>query len=425
MTKLKGALRAWLLAAALSMTTTTAMSVRARTLFARDDTCGDKTYTQCPQAGFPDNFCCKPGTSCISLAGNTTILCCPDGNDCAVIAPIVCNVQLQDAATNPQAVAKTTALTSELPKCGSNCCPFGYTCDGDQNCVKDQDQSQKPAGAAGASSTASSPTSTSASTGQASTAVPTASTTSSSGGGSPATATATPEGDADGSGEAAEGHAEARKTSAIVGGIVGGGLLLAVLFGGFKLWRHFARKAQREKELREEEERKRESAYSMVSKDAARIEKKDIGAPILQGGFVHGRTDFTAKSHPSAHSTPSQAQEAFVNGRRSYGAGDPRSSYERPPDRFGPGLDERGSFHGSAIVPGLETRAKNDVAAKREQERIEQERLDRARRREEYEAQFETLDIGLSPDLALGRGNSQRDTTMTQWPEHPVPGGRR
>lgn len=418
MTKFRGALRAFLLAAALSTTTTAAMSVRANALFARDDTCGDKTYTKCPQAGFPDDFCCTPGTSCISLAGNTTILCCPDGSDCAVIAPIVCSVQLQDAGTNPQAVVKTTALTSELPTCGSNCCPFGYTCDEDQNCAKNEDQSKKPEGAADASSTASTPASTPTRAGQASTAAPTASTTSSSD--ADVTATAAPEAGTQGPGDVAEGHTEAANTSAIIGGVVGGFLFLVGIVIAILYWRFLARRAKKVKQETDQEHRKStvSNAPSMVSRDARRIEKDNISFPLPQQGFTYGRTDFVAKSHPSPHSTPTQAQEGFGSAK-SYRTRDSYQSWDSAAD---PRFEER-SFHASAIVHGLKTDVRADAAARREEERLEQKRLD-AERLREYEAQFETLDIGLSPDLALGR-NNQRDTALTQWPAHPRPGGHR
>jgi hypothetical protein len=106
--------------------------------------CADPSLSQCNQAGFPSNFCCKTGENCISLAGNTTILCCPDGNDCTLIVNISCNIALQNVSSNPDASVKTTFLSGSLPKCGDQCCPFGYACDQDGNCSKDSDQSQKP-----------------------------------------------------------------------------------------------------------------------------------------------------------------------------------------------------------------------------------------------------------------------------------------
>ncbi|KAH8199365.1 hypothetical protein TruAng_006451 [Truncatella angustata] len=393
MTTSTGALRAWLLAAALAIGTTTAVSVPARALFARDNTCGDTTYSKCPQAGFPDNFCCKPGTSCISLAGNTTILCCPDGDDCAVIAPIVCNIQLQDASTNPQAGVKTTALTSELPKCGSNCCPFGYTCDNDQNCVKNEDQTKKPDGAVDASSTAALPTSTAASTGQASTAAPSTSSASSSDGG--ITATAAPEGgSAEGQGNPDEAHKEGANTSAIVGGVVGGVLLLLAVIVGivYLVYRH-----------RKDQQRRRASSHSLVSSDARRIEK--ISGPFPNGDFPQGRSDFiAAKSYSSANSTPSQAQGAFVrtksvNSRGSYVSYDARS------------------LHHSAMVQGLATEARPQV--------------ERQASDDSQGSLGEYVDIALDTHLAVPgiidpRRNLSRDTTLTQWPgAHPAAGGRR
>ncbi|KAM0819575.1 putative Mid2 domain-containing protein [Seiridium cardinale] len=394
MTKSRGALRAWMLAAALSTSSSMAMSVRANALFARDDTCGDTTYSKCPQAGFPDNFCCKPNTSCIPLAGDTTVLCCPEGSDCGVIAPIVCNVQLQDASTNPQAVVKTTALTSELPKCGSNCCPFGYTCDQDQNCVRDQDQSKKPEGAAGASSTASTPASTSATTTKTSAVPATASATSTG-----EAATAAPANGEDG--DPTKAHAEGANTSAIVGGVVGGVIFLiaAVIGVVYLVWRH-----------RKEQQRRRASDQSFVSKAAM------ISNPIPQNTFTYGRSDFIARSNPSANSTPSQAQEAF-EGAKSLGSRNSYNSYDSSLDRSGSQFEER-SYHASAIVDSLAVES-SAGAARRETESRDAARL-QAEERARTSGPYETIDISFDDSSPVqgpvGRPSNQRDTTLTQWP---------
>ncbi|KAI0433834.1 hypothetical protein F5Y09DRAFT_297639 [Xylaria sp. FL1042] len=72
----------------------------------------------------------------------------------------ISDISLQDPVANPQAVVKTTALTATLPRCGESCCPFGYSCDGNVNCVEDEDQLQKPLAAVLSSSTAAPPSST-------------------------------------------------------------------------------------------------------------------------------------------------------------------------------------------------------------------------------------------------------------------------
>lgn len=126
--------------------TASATAIPPRELFARQGTC-PADFSSCP--GFPSNFCCPTNQACVSLAGATTLLCCPSGSDCARIKPISCDIQLQNATKNFEAVVKTTALTSEMLKCGDRCCPFGYSCNKD-DCVKDKEQKAPP----GASTTA-------------------------------------------------------------------------------------------------------------------------------------------------------------------------------------------------------------------------------------------------------------------------------
>ncbi len=100
-------------------------------------------YSQCKNANLPNYFCCPSGQKCIPLAGNTTLLCCPDGSDCQRIQPVPCDISLQDGEKNPDAVVKTTALGGTLSRCGGQCCPFGYSCDG-KECVMDRNQNAVP-----------------------------------------------------------------------------------------------------------------------------------------------------------------------------------------------------------------------------------------------------------------------------------------
>ncbi|KAK3688257.1 hypothetical protein B0T22DRAFT_148825 [Podospora appendiculata] len=96
----------------------------------------------------PPGFTCPSGQSCIWLAGNTTLLCCPAGSNCSSIAPTSCNVSLFDAQTHPESLVKSTTLDATLPPCGADkCCPFGYSCGvGNRSmvCVMNQDQSVLP-----------------------------------------------------------------------------------------------------------------------------------------------------------------------------------------------------------------------------------------------------------------------------------------
>ena len=127
-------------------------------LFAREATCA-ADFSRCSVASFPSYFCCPTKQSCVALAGNTTLLCCPEGSDCSKIAPISCDVTLQDGEKNPKAVVKTTALGGVLPRCGKRCCPFGYSCAGDNQCVMDRNQNAPPASAPASTASTSSATS--------------------------------------------------------------------------------------------------------------------------------------------------------------------------------------------------------------------------------------------------------------------------
>lgn len=423
MTKRRGVLRAWLLAAALAstITTTVGMSVPPPSqIFARDSTCGDTSYSQCPQAGLPDNFCCKPGTSCIALAGNTTILCCPDGDDCSVIASIVCDVQLQNATSAPDAVVKTTALTSKLPTCGTMCCPFGYTCNADNNCAKDADQSQEPDGAGDASSTATASGTTAASTGHTSTAASTATATGTAAAGAQTTtgAASSSGSSSDESDTAAREHAEGANVSAIVGGVVGGvTFLVAAILVGFYLM-HRRRKQQ-------EEEQKRSSDQSFVSKNARGM----ISNPIPQDGFTYGRSDFIARSNPSTRTAPSyEAREAYEEPKLSFPEGrDSFSSYSSSPGipghhhHDGRSQFDGRSYHPSAIIDSLKVNESDNESAADKKAR-QQANIHPLERVSEDQSNFETIDISFNdalavPDFDVHRRS--RDTTMTQMTQWP------
>lgn len=133
--------RALVLAALLA----TAYSATTPNYFQRDDVCGGTrgdSLSQC-DGGLDDGLCCREGTTCINLAGGSTVLCCPD-DACTRMKPITCNINAQDPAVNPAGILKTTALNSELPRCGDNCCPFGFSCNRQGECQMDEDQSKRP-----------------------------------------------------------------------------------------------------------------------------------------------------------------------------------------------------------------------------------------------------------------------------------------
>lgn len=115
--------------------------------FSRQDVCKAQGLTACSN-GLPDNFCCGDNSKCLALAGNTTVLCCPNDRGCTKIQPITCDLAAQDPTKNPNAPIKTSVTGAKLPICGENfCCPFGYSCVDDNSCQLDPDQSKKPEGA--------------------------------------------------------------------------------------------------------------------------------------------------------------------------------------------------------------------------------------------------------------------------------------
>ncbi|KAK0729140.1 hypothetical protein B0T21DRAFT_350067 [Apiosordaria backusii] len=136
--------RTALRAAALAVILATASAIPTHEIFARqEDTCAAPNFSACGNANVPSSFCCPAGDKCIVLAGNTTVVCCPSTSTCQKLRPIDCNIELQDAEKAPDSVIKTTALGGSLPKCGSDCCPFGYSCVNGE-CVMNSNQSAAP-----------------------------------------------------------------------------------------------------------------------------------------------------------------------------------------------------------------------------------------------------------------------------------------
>ncbi|KAH6892346.1 hypothetical protein B0T10DRAFT_458059 [Thelonectria olida] len=119
----------------------------SRDIFARvassdsdSSSCYSDEFFQCGSQ-VPDNMCCGTGTSCMVLASNTTIVCCPEGQTCSRIHTITCNTAQQDSKKHPTSPIQTIALDKEMKKCGNQCCPFGYICNEDEN-VCDLDSNQ-------------------------------------------------------------------------------------------------------------------------------------------------------------------------------------------------------------------------------------------------------------------------------------------
>ena len=89
-------------------------------------------------------MCCPTDSTCIPLAANTAVLCCPKGSDCSKIQTIPCSLELQDPEKHPDSKLKSTVLDVEMRKCGDRCCPWGYSCTDGGRCQKDADQSKTP-----------------------------------------------------------------------------------------------------------------------------------------------------------------------------------------------------------------------------------------------------------------------------------------
>ena len=113
--------------------------------------------TQCGY-GLPSGWCCPASTACLALnnTGTTASICCPNGSDCTTIQPITCNKTEQDPSQFPQSSLHLADLSQDLPKCGSNCCPLGYTCTSSGACqMLDQTKAAPSASPSTVSSTAS------------------------------------------------------------------------------------------------------------------------------------------------------------------------------------------------------------------------------------------------------------------------------
>ncbi|KAL4743188.1 hypothetical protein BDV11DRAFT_179172 [Aspergillus similis] len=145
---------------------------------------------KCSSAGMPENFCCSSLSTCIALDGGSSVICCPEGQDCSYIQPITCDVTKQNATLYPDNVIKTTRLDDDLPTCGNACCPFGYTCQGSFCAMDNTASSSASTSTSTSTSTRSSTASSSTTTSSAPSAESSASSTRSQTGSSPESSTA-------------------------------------------------------------------------------------------------------------------------------------------------------------------------------------------------------------------------------------------
>ncbi|KAI0175614.1 hypothetical protein GGR52DRAFT_319561 [Hypoxylon sp. FL1284] len=338
--------------------TASASSIRPDMLLSRaDETCAADGYARCAQTGLPDNFCCETGSTCLVLAGNTTVLCCPKGSACAKISAITCDITLQDASVNPAAEIKTTALDSELEKCGTQCCPFGYHCDG-TICLKNDDQSEKPSPAPKPSGTSTAASSTRTSNPTSSTTVAVSGITSS----APSTSE-TP----------APSTESTSNTARIVGGVVGGVIGLVIIIVAVVVLRFRRRKRERREVGQKHELQRHNSSTSSFG--------NIISAPVPHAEYPSQRIDFLAKRSQASGSTrgtatittatpsmsspitSSQAQrrpqrdaeddddDAYERGFGFMPPNSPYSAFARRPDSAL--LDAPRSYHQSAEISGL------------------------------------------------------------------------
>ncbi|KAG7002221.1 hypothetical protein G7Y79_00028g062420 [Physcia stellaris] len=141
----------------------------------QNNQCATPNYSSCNKPGLPGNFCCASNQQCIAFNNNKSAICCPSGKDCKTIEPVTCDISKQDAGKFPASGLHTTDLTGSLEKCGSNCCPKGYSCETNHCAMQSSSSTSKASSTTTPTSTGSatkSTTSTSASTSSTHTALP-------------------------------------------------------------------------------------------------------------------------------------------------------------------------------------------------------------------------------------------------------------
>ncbi|OTB07543.1 hypothetical protein M426DRAFT_240014 [Hypoxylon sp. CI-4A] len=333
---------------ALLAASASASFIRPNEIFQRaDDTCA-QDFSPCSISGLPDNFCCDANSKCQVLAGNTTVLCCPKDKTCSLITTITCDLSLQNADENPTAEIKTTALNGVLPTCGTECCPFGYSCKQDPTagsvCIKDADQSKKPATESTPSSTTTAPTSTKpapTSTSKASTTVA----VSAVGTDGPSKATETP------AASTSAAAATTANTVKVIGGVIGGVFGVVFIIVAAAIIRY-----KRKQKLRNENDLQRHDSSSSFG--------NIISAPVPHANYPSQRLDFLAKqsqttsprsptfSSPTAvASPPRKVGEEYEYGGAFMPPNSPYSPYSHRPDSEM--SDVPRSYHASAEITGL------------------------------------------------------------------------
>ncbi|KAI1156472.1 hypothetical protein F4825DRAFT_459190 [Nemania diffusa] len=249
---------------AAALTLASASPIRPGWLFERADTCSAGA-SKCPQAG-------PPGL----LAGDTTVLCCPNGSNCAAIEPISCNITLQDPSKFPSSEVKTTELNLNLPTCGHGCCPFGFHCDKESGfCIEDDDQSLRSGEAMSLPTSSTRPTAT---------------------GSSKPTSIAVTASATNLASSSEITAAKTMNTATVVGGVIGGLFALALMAGGIFFCRRSSKKA--------DDEKPQSGTSSIVG--------PIIGNPIKHNRYPAERAVFPTTGQSSSYpSTPTQIQDRF------------------------------------------------------------------------------------------------------------------
>ncbi|KAI8156062.1 hypothetical protein KHU50_010000 [Colletotrichum sp. SAR 10_65] len=313
----------------LSILLASAHAASLPSIFQRQSTCAAEGFSPCSGSGLPSSFCCKSGSTCIALAGNTTVLCCPEGSNCDRITPINCAVSLQDPDAHPDAVIKTTALKSKLPTCGTQCCPFGYTCNGANQCVKDANQTQKPTTVPASELPTTTPGATSSVPITSVTVIPTTVATSSpesTAASASATSTATAPAQQDGNGDSKdENNNGSTFPTAIVIGVLCG--VLAGVGLGVALLLFLARRRRRNTTIRSEKKRSGGPRPSTSTSSFGNI----ISDPIPISDAAN-RTDFILKTPSTVHSHNSRTGwSAYNHSRNSSSTATTLAAHQQPP----------------------------------------------------------------------------------------------
>ncbi|QSS48904.1 hypothetical protein I7I53_09108 [Histoplasma capsulatum var. duboisii H88] len=93
--------------------------------------CPLEHYSPCDDPQAPANFCCPPGTVCITLNLAAYMVCCPVGHNCYNMTQASCDPNDYDPERSPHSTAKSRRPDMGIPKCGDRCCIPGARCKSD------------------------------------------------------------------------------------------------------------------------------------------------------------------------------------------------------------------------------------------------------------------------------------------------------